>query len=207
MVSMLLQMSSAGSFSRIGALLLLYLAFLMMLSGLVLLQLASDPSRNDFLPERMALCISGRGASLFEVLPQPLKIALWRFLTMFRNNRVSSLSMLFSAEKKMEIPVGLSLLQDVYSGLPPVSAVPASIAVRPSELLPEFLLRFYHTFPSSANLLFPGVFSGDAAHPFMPRGSLLIDQAIKLSFPPQETPRPYDSLASFLPNPLELVNS
>lgn len=207
MVSMLLQMSSAGSFSRIGALLLLYLAFLMMLSGLVLLQLASDPSRNDFLPERMALCISGRGASLFEVLPQPLKIALWRFLTMFRNNRVSSLSMLFSAEKKMEIPVGLSLLQDVYSGLPPVSAVPASIAVRPSELLPEFLLRFYHTFPSSANLLFPGVFSGDAAHPFMPRGSLLIDQAIKLSFPPQETPRPYDSLASFLPNLLELVNS
>ena len=184
-----------------------------MLSGLVLLQLAVDPSRNDVLPEQMTLCISGRGASLLEALPPPLKTSLWHFLSMFRNKRVASLSLLFSAEKKMEIPVGLSLLQEVYRTLPPASAVPASIAVRPAELLPEFLLRFRREFPMSAEMLFPGFFTNDYYHPFTERGEMLISSSVAQTFPSGHpglgeggSPRPYDSLSAWIGNLLELVH-
>ena len=205
LVSLALQLASSGQPSRTGALLLLHLSYLLMLSGLVLLQLAADPSRNDFLPEQMALCMSGRGASLLEALPPQLKSSLWHFVSMFRNKRVASLSLLFSAEKKMEIPVGLSLLNDTYHMLPPASAVPASIAVRPAELLPEFLLRFRREFPVSAEMLFPGFFTNDYYHPFSDRGEALLTASIDQSFPPADTPRPYDSLAAWLGNLLDLL--
>lgn len=207
LLSLALQMASAGRPAYSGALLLLYFSYLMTLSGLVLLQLAADPNKNDFLPEQMTLCLSGRGASILEALPPPLKTSLWHFLSMFRNKRVASLSLLFSAEKKMEIPVGLSLLREVYSGLPPASAVPASIAVRPAELLPEFLLRFCRTFPASAGMLFPGFFANDYYQPFTARGQALISSSIDLSFPPTDTPRPYDSLSAWIGNLLELVQT
>lgn len=207
LLSFSLQMASAGRPSYSGALILLYFSYLMTLSGLVLLQLAADPSKNDFLPEQMTLCLSGRGASILEALPPPMKTSLWHFLSMFRNKRVASLSLLFSAEKKMEIPVGLSLLREVYSGLPPASAVPASIAVRPAELLPEFLLRFCRLFPASAGILFPGFFSNDSYQPFTVRGQALISSSIDLSFPPTDNPRPYDSLSAWIGNLLELVQT
>ena len=214
LVSLACQLASGGWASRSGALILLHLAFLLMLSGLVLLQIAADPSRNDFLPDRMSLCLSGRGASILESLPPPLRNALWHFLTMFRNRRVASLSLLFSAEKKMEIPVGLSLLNEVSAALPPASAVPASIAVRPADLLPEFLLRFRSAFPASAELLFPGFFTGIPAYPFSDRGRALLAASIDQSFPAGRSdlsegtsPRPYDSLAAWLGNILDLAAS
>ena len=205
LLSLALQSASAGRPAYSGALLLLHLSYLMMLSGLVLLQLAADPNKNDFLPEQMTLCLSGRGAALLEALPPPLKTSLWHFLSMFRNRRVSALSLLFSAEKKMEIPVGLSLLQEAYHMLPPASVIPASIAVRPAELLPEFLLRFRREFPVSAEMLFPGFFTNDYYHPFTDRGESLISSSIDQSFPPSDTPRPYDSLSAWIGNLLEFV--
>ena len=205
LISLAFQSSSAGRPTRSGSLLLLYLGYLLMLSGLILLQLAADPNKNDFLPEQMALCLSGRGATLLEALPPALKSSLCHFLSMFRNRRVASLSLLFSSEKKMEIPVGLSLLQDVHPMLPPASAVPASIAVRPAELLPEFLLRFSREFPASAEILFPDFFTNDYYHPFTDRGESLISASIDQSFPPSETPRPYDSLSAWIGNLLDLV--
>ena len=171
----------------------------------LILQIAADPNKNDFLPEQMSLCLSGRGSALLEALPSQVKTSLWHFLSMFRNRRVASLSLLFSAEKKMEIPVGLSLLNEVYHMLPPASAIPASIAVRPAELLPEFLLRFRREFPSSAELLFPGFFTNDYYHPFTDRGEALISASIDQSFPPSDTPRPYDSLSAWIGNLLDLV--
>ena len=132
------------------------------------------------------------------MMPVPVKNGLWYFLTMFRNRRVSSLSLLFSAEKKMEIPVGLSVLQDLYRGLPPASSVPAAIAVRPEELLPEFLLRFRQAFPPCAETLFPGFFSGDPWHPFSAFGESLLSASIAQAFADRENPKPYDALASWI---------
>ena len=200
------QLSAAGMVSRFGALLLLHLSYLMMLSGLVLLQIAVDPNKNDFLPEQMTLCLSGRGALLLESLPDSLKTALWRFLTMFRNKRVASMSLLFSAEKKMEIPVGLSMLENLSSQLPPASAVPSSLSVRPEELLPEFLLRFARVFPVESQLLLPDFFTGDFYHPFSQLGEAAVTAAITQSFAESETPRPYDSLAAWIGNLLEYVS-
>lgn len=105
----------------------------------------------------------------------------------------------------MEIPVGLSMLQETYPGLPPASVVPASVAVRPSELLPEFLLRFRREFPASAEMLFPGFFTGDYYHPFTDRGDALIAASLDQSFPPAEMPRPYDSLSAWIGNLLDLA--
>ena len=198
------RLTSSGVPSRFAAVLMFHLSYLMMLSGLILLQIAADPNKNDFLPEQMSLCISGRGALLIESLPEPVKAALWRFLTMFRNKRVASVSLLFSAEKKMEIPVGLSILKDTYSGLPPASSVPASLSVRPEELLPEFLLRFAREFPDFALVLFPDFYTGDYYHPFTPRGEAAISSSLDVSFTIRETPRPYDSLASWIGNLLDM---
>lgn len=105
----------------------------------------------------------------------------------------------------MEIPVGLSLLQEVYHMLPPAPSVPASIAVRPAELLPEFLLRFRREFPASAELLFPGFFTSDPYHPFSARGDAVIAASVDQSFPPADTPRPYDSLSAWIGNLLDLL--
>ena len=192
--------------TKFGAVLLLHVSYLMMLSGLVLLQIAADPNKNDFLPEQMSLCLSGRGSLILEQMPDDIKSAVWHFLTMFRNRRVASLSLLFSAEKKMEIPVGLSVLQDTWTMLPPASSVPASISVRPEELLPEFLIRFARTFPLSASVLFPDFFTADMYHPFSAAGEAAVSAAIEQSFLERETPRPYNSLAAWIGNLLEYIS-
>lgn len=196
-----------GMPTRLGSILLLYFSYLMMLSGLILLQIAADPAKNDFLPEQMSLCLSGRGSLLLEGLPDPVKAGLWHFLTMFRNRRVASLSLLFSSEKKMEIPVGLSVLSDVSAGLPPASAVPAAISVRPEELLPQFLLRFRKEFPASAEVLFHGFFTDDFYHPFSSYGESLVSAAISQSFTDQTALRPFDSLSAWISTLLELISS
>lgn len=203
----LLQNPATGMPGRIGSLLLLHFSFLMMLSGLVLLQIAADPGKNDFLPEQMSLCLSGRGSLLTEGLPDQYKTALWHFLTMFRNRRVASLSMLFSSEKKMEIPVGLSILQDVSADLPPASVIPAAISVRPEELLPQFILRFTKEFPASSEVLFHGFFTDDFYHPFTPYGESVLSQAISQSFTDQTALRPYDALSAWIGSLLELIDS
>ena len=195
----------SGSPGRLASLLLLHFSYLMMMAGLILLQIAADPNRNDFLPEQMSLCISGRGARLIQSLPDPVKTGLWHFLTMFRNKRVASLSLLFSAEKKMEIPVGLSMLTELSEACPPAGAVPVSIAVRPEELLPEFLLRFMREFPASAALLFRDFYTNDFYHPFTQRGEAMISSAISQTFALRETPRPSDALSAWIGSLLELL--
>ena len=207
LVPALMQNPLNGMPTRIGSVLLLHFSYLMMLSGLILLQIAADPNKNDFLPEQMSLCLSGRGSILPECLPDPCKNALWRFLTMFRNQRVASLSLLFSSEKKMEIPVGLSVLQEVSKDLPPDSSVPASISVRPEELLPQFLLRFAQEFPASAEILFHGFFTGDFYHPFTPYGESMITEAMSHSFTEQTSLRPFDALSAWIGSLLELMDS
>ena len=192
------QIRLSGGASRFGAVLLLHLSYIIMLSGLLLLQIAADPTRNDFLPEQMSLCLAGRGSLLIEALPDTLKSGLWKFLTMFRNKRVASLSLLFSAEKKLEIPVGLSVLQELSEGLPSAAAIPVSLSVRPEELLPEFLLRFRQIFPGESEVLFPGFFSADYYHPFSPAGEAIVTESIDRAFRPQDPPRPYNSLAAWI---------
>ena len=203
----LLQNPVTGLPTKVGSILLLHFSFLMMLSGLILLQIAADPGKNDFLPEQMSLCLSGRGSLLPEYLPDHCKTSLWRFLTMFRNRRVSSLSLLFSSEKKMEIPVGLSFLQTVSADLPPASAIPAAISVRPEELLPQFLLRFAKEFPASSEVLFHGFFTGDFYHPFTSYGESVVNETIAHSFTGQTALRPFDALSAWIGSLLDLVDS
>ena len=203
----LLQSPATGLPTRLGSVLLLHFSFLMMLSGLILLQIAADPQKNDFLPEQMSLCLSGRGSLLPEYLPDHYKTSLWHFLTMFRNRRVASLSLLFSSEKKMEIPVGLSCLQTVSADLPPASAVPAAVSVRPEDLLPRFILQFAKEFPASADILFHGFFTGDFYHPFSEYGESVISEAIAQSFTEQTALRPFDSLSAWIGSLLELLDT
>lgn len=188
-----------------GSLLLLYFSFLMMLSGLNLLQISVDSQRNDFLPESMTLFLSGRGSALVESLSIPSKTSLWKMLTMFRNPRVSSLRLLFSTEKKMEIPVGLDLMRDATAALPRPPRVPAAIALRPEELMPEFLLRFRREFPAEAALLFPGMYANDAFEPFTPFGRQLLSQAMQIALGDRETGRPYPALIACLTHLLEIL--
>ena len=101
-----------------------------MLSGLQLLQIAVDPEESDFLPPRMTLCLAGRGSLALEALPDDLRAALWRFLTMFRNPRVSAVPMIFSSDKKLEIPVGLTLLGDLSPGVPEAPSPDPVLPVR-----------------------------------------------------------------------------
>ena len=207
LVPALLQNPVTGMPGRIGSILLLHFSFLMMLSGLILLQVSADPQKNDFLPEQMSLCLSGRGSLLPEQLPNQYKTALWRFLTMFRNRRVASFSMLFSSEKKMEIPVGLSVLQETSPDMPPSSAVPSAVSVRPEELLPQFILRFSEEFPASAEVLFHGFFTGDFYHPFTPYGESVVSEAISQSFTEQTAFHPFDALSAWIGSLLELISS
>ena len=126
---------------------------------------------------------------------------------MFRNPRVASLSLLFSAEKKLELAVGMTCLKRGSDLLPAPSAVPASIAVRPEDLLPEFLLRFRREFPAEAALLFPNLYSNDPYAPFPPRGLQMLSDSIRSSFTDLDNPRPYSSLSSTLSTLLELVRA
>ena len=198
---------ATGMPTRLGSILLLHFSFLMMLSGLNLLQISADPGRNDFLPEQMSLCLSGRGAFLLEGLPPQLKTGLWHCLTMFRNPRVASISLLFSAEKKMEIAVGLSALQETSENLPAASAVPAAISVRPEELLPQFLLKFAREFPASAQVLFADFFTGDFYHPFTPHGESVISSTISQSFTARSALRPFDALSAWITSLLETLDT
>ena len=195
-----------GMPTRLGSLLLLHFSFLMMLSGLILLQISADPGKNDFLPEQMSLCLAGRGSLLLEGLPDQVKSGLWHCLTMFRNRRVASISLLFSAEKKMEIPAGLSVLQQITPDLPDASAVPAALSVRPEELLPQFLIRFAKEFPASAAMLFPNFFTGDFYHPFTPYGESVVTAAIDQSFTEQTALKPFDALSAWLTTLLDLTS-
>ena len=196
---------AASAPSRTGALLLLYASYLMMISGLILLQIAADPGKNEFLPEQMTLCLAGRGAGLLEALSPGIKGSLWHFLTMFRNRRVASLALLFSSEKKMEIPVGLSLLPHASDTLPESAPEPAAIGVRPEELLPEFINRFCQEFPAEAALLFPGFFSGDPYHPLTPYGDALVSASLSAAFGETRPHHPYDSLVLWLSGLLDLI--
>ena len=202
----LLYNPSTGLPTRLGSLLLLHFSYLMMLSGLMLLQISTDPGRNDFLPEQMSLCLAGRGSLLLEGLPDQVKTGLWHCLTMFRNQRVASISLLFSAEKKMEIPVGLSVLQQITPDLPDATAVPAALSVRPEELLPQFLIRFAKEFPASAAMLFPNFFTGDFYHPFTPYGESVVSTAIDQSFTERTALKPFDSLSAWLTTLLDLTS-
>ena len=141
-----------------------------------------------------------------------MRLELFQFIDQTMELYEAEKPLLFSAEKKMEIPVGLSLLQEVYHMLPPASTVPASIAVRPAELLPEFLLRFRREFPMCAEMLFPGFFTNDYYHPFTERGESMLSSSIDHTFPAGRSdlgegasPRPYDTLAAWIGNLLELV--
>ena len=203
----LLYNPATGLPTRLGSLLLLHLSYLMMLSGLILLQVSADSARNDFLPEQMSLCLAGRGSLLAEGLPDQVKTGLWHCLTMFRNQRVASLSLLFSSEKKMEIAAGLSMLERVTPGLPDPSAIPAAISVRPEELLPQFLLRFAKEFPASAGILFPNFFTGDFYHPFTPFGESLVTAAIDQSFTDRTALKPFDALSAWIGCILDLTAS
>ncbi len=190
---------------RTGALLLLHFSFLMMISGLTLLQISADPQKNDFLPESMTLFLAGRGSALMESLSLPVKTSLWKILTMFRNPRVSSLNLLFSAEKKMEIPVGLSVMRDVSASLPRPAQAPAAMALRPEELMPEFLARFLREFPAEAGLLFPGVFAANSYDPLTPYGRMLLSQAVQAAFGGRESGRPYPALTACLSHLLNMI--
>ena len=201
----LLYQPVTGLPTRLGSLLLLHFSFLMMLSGLILLQISADPGKNDFLPEQMSLCLAGRGSLLLEGLPDQVKTGLWHCLTMFRNPRVASLSLLFSAEKKMEIPVGLSVLQNITTDLPDPSAVPAAISVRPEELLPQFLIRFAKEFPASSGILFPNFFTGDFYHPFTPYGESVVTAAIDQSITESTSLKPFDALSAWIASLLDLT--
>ena len=196
---------AAGSPGRTGALILLNDCFLMMLSGLTLLQISGDSLRNDTLPEMMTLFLAGRGSLLMEGLSLETKTSLWKILTMFRNPRVSSLNLLFSAEKKMEIPVGLSVLPRTGTSLPRAASAPAAIAVRPEELMPEFLARFRREFPLEAALLFPGVYADDFYAPFTSFGQQLIAQTLRNVYADRETGRPYQALNDCLNQMMEMM--
>ena len=187
-----------GRPTRTGALILFYLSYLMMLSGLLLLQLSVDSNRNDFLPEQMTLFLAGRGAALPDMFSLPVKTGLWRILTMFRNRKVASLSLLFSSEKKLEIAVGLSVTGDTVAGLPPAAPAPVSVSLRPEELLPEFLLRFLQEFPGEALLLFPDLYASHPLQPFTPAGQSEISASVSAAFAGQsQSLRPFDALASW----------
>ncbi len=201
----LAQRRAAGAPGYTGALILLYECFLMMLSGLLLLQLSGDSQRNDDLPDAMTLFLAGRGSLLIEGLSPQSGASLWRMLTMFRNARVRSLSMLFSSEKKLEIPVGLSVMSGLTEGHPRPAPAPAAAAVRPEELIPEFLLRFRREFPEEALLLFPGLYAADPFAPLTPDGLRLIGQALQAAFDGRDPGRPFPALVACLNHLLDMI--
>ena len=200
------QRACSGDPGSLSSVLLLHFSFLLMLSGLMLLHMSGDPARNDLLPDRMSLCIGGRGSALMEALPDALKTGLWHFLTMFRNRHVSALSLLFSSEKKMEIAAGLSMLQQLDTTLPSPAPVPSVLPVRPEALLPEFLLRFRKEFPASADQLLPGFYTGDFYHPLTPYGESVLSASMEMSFTDPDLRRPWDTLCAWLGNLLELIH-
>ena len=190
-----------------AAFLLLYFSLLMLVSGLVLLDISADPGRNDLLPDQMTVCLAGRGSAILEALPPQAKNSVISFASIFRGLRISSLSVLFSSEKKWEIPIGLSLLRE------PVTADAVSelrkpyLLVRPEELIPEFLLRFRQKFPAESDLLFPGFFSDDFYHPFTQRGDAFLSASIDSGFSAGPDADPFEALCGCISSLLELIQT
>ena len=189
--------------TRSGSLLLLGFAWLMTLSGVLLLGLSSDPLKNDFMPEQFPLFFAGRGSGLLEIMTEATRGRLRQFLSLCKNNRISSIPVCFSTEKKMELAFGLSRPEFV-SDTVPVSAAPSvSLPVSPYELICYFLTSFLQSFPGAATGLFPDWFSADPWHPLTGKAEQAIDSTVSACFAPVESPRPFDSLVSCLAGLLE----
>jgi hypothetical protein len=105
----------------------------------------------------------------------------------------------------MEIPVGLSVLPRTGTSLPRAASAPAAIAVRPEELMPEFMARFRREFPLEAALLFPGVYADDFYAPFTSFGQQLIAQTLRNVYADRETGRPYQALNDCLNQMMEMI--
>ena len=59
----------------------------------------------------------------------------------------------------------------------------------------------------SSDLLFPDFFTDVEYHPFTDRGEFLVSASLEQSFQKQETPRPYNSLAAWIGNLLDLLGN
>ena len=195
--------SSTGS----GAMLLVHHAWLMTLSGLLLFQLSSDSTRNDSIPSRMNLFLSGRGSGLMESMSAQTQARLSHFLSLCRNNRVQAVQVRWSTEKKLEIPVGLALQEDLTGTLPRPAISPVAIPVKPAELISRFLLMFLQEFPNAALTVFPGWYSNDPYLPLSGKAVAVIESAVSACFSGKDIPRPFDSLAACLTFLLESARS
>lgn len=193
-----LSLQGGCSSTASGSMMLVHHAWLMTLSGLLLYQMASDPTRNDALPARMNLFMSGRGVGLMESMSEMTRAKLARFLTLCGSSRVHGVGILWSTEKKMEIPVGLALQSTPSGTLPRPAVSPVAIPVKPVELISRFLLLFLQEFPNSALTIFPGWYSNDPYRPLSAKALDIIDSAVSACFSGKEVPRPFDSLAACL---------
>ena len=97
------------------------------------------------------------------------------------------------------------LMRDASAGLPKPPRVPAAMALRPEELMPEFLVRFRREFPAEAALLFPGVYAAEGMDPFTPFGRQLLSQAIQAALGGREPGRPYPALITYLTHLMEML--
>ena len=101
--------------------------------------------------------------------------------------------------------MGLSVMRDVSASLPRPAQAPAAMALRPEELMPEFLARFLREFPAEAGLLFPGVFAANSYDPLTPYGRMLLSQAVQAAFGGRESGRPYPALTACLSHLLNMI--
>lgn len=193
--------------TRSGSLMLLYFAWLMAITGVMVLRMSLDSTRNDFLPQQMLLYCAGRGSHFMEGLTDNTRNKLWKFLNLYTNTHVFGTSLRFSGEKKMEIAAGLS-------GLPFVSEFPnvhpaasTDLPVRPDDLLYRFLYLFLLEFPGAAPAIFPDWFVNDTRHPFTAGCEVAVEAAVRSAFGSVENTDPYTALASCLPILLESADS
>lgn len=192
---------------RSGAMLLVHHAWLLSLSGLLLFQLSSDSSRNDSLPSRMTLFMSGRGAGIMESMSEITRRRLDPFLAICRSTHIHGVQVLYSTEKKLEIPVGLALQPAPSGTLPRPVVFPVAIPIKPLDLLSRFLLLFLQQFPNAALTLFPGWYTNDPYRPLTAKAMDSIDSAVSSCFSGKDIPRPFDSLAACLTFLLESARS
>ncbi len=195
------------SSTRSGAMLLIHHAWLLSLSGLLLFQLSSDSTRNDSLPARMNLFMSGRGAGIMESMSEMTRSRLDQFLSICRNTHVHGIRTLYSTEKKMEISVGLALQPAPSGTLPRPAVSPVAIPVKPFDLISRFLLLFLQQFPNAALTLFPEWYTNDPYRPLSGKALDIIDSAVSSCFSGKDIPRPFDSLAACLTFLLESARS
>lgn len=168
--------------SRTSALYLLYLSFLLSMSGLMLCQVCSDASRNDFIPSQMSLCLAGRGITLMNIPDKSIRFRLQQFPLLFRNDRVSQLFWYVSPNPKMEIPAGLTMTRALSTLMPPEISCSRILPAEPEEILYHFLMLFRSCFPTETNILFPDLFIDDPVNPMTSMGEQLILNAVRDSF-------------------------